>query len=209
MDRPANDWLPAIQELSAQRSKFRNKNIEDVDQHRREREKKENETFLMEAYGTHLSRQVSQQHTRCMTLSTPSLPGPCTMRSEPSGVARAQASGVHECLPCIVLSGIVLNNVENQESQCEGPGAACKSISKFAPLWGGARGPGDTTEVKPRDHTRVSVRVDRDARVGRPWATDSEQLRSHAANSLWIITLPQLGTLTSHWIVVNRLGPPI
>jgi hypothetical protein len=36
----------------------------------------------------------------------------------------------------------------------------------------------DITEVEPRDRARarVSVRVDRDARVGRRWGTDSEQL---------------------------------
>ena len=115
--------------------------------------------------GTHLSLQVAQQHTRCMTLSTIiARPMHHAKRTQWCG----PGPGVHECLPCIVLSEIVLDNVENQESQCEGPGAACKSISKFAPLWGGARGPGGTTEVKPRDHTRVSVRVDRPRREG--WA---------------------------------------
>jgi hypothetical protein len=65
-------------------------------------------------------------------------------------------------------------------------------------------------EAKPRDHSRVSfrLRVDRrDARVAsrrhHGWATDSEQLRCMQQNSSWIITLPQLRTLSSYRVDVE------
>jgi hypothetical protein len=63
----------------------------------------------------------------------------------------------------------------------------------------------DITEAKPRDHTRARVVSSRrPRREGWAWATDSEQLTCHATNSLWKITLPQLGTLSSCRIGVKR-----
>jgi hypothetical protein len=97
-----------------------------------------------------------------------SLAGPWITRSEPRGVAWAQART--KCPSGFLLSEIALNNVELWES-CEG--AVCKSVSKYVSSWAGTRSR-DMTEAKPRDHTRVSVRVDCDARVGYRWATDSE-----------------------------------
>ena len=60
------------------------------------------------------------------------------------------------------------------------------------------------TEDKPRDLTRSSRRPY--ARVGRRWATDSEQLRCHATNSLSKITLPQLRTLSFYRTTAKRGG---
>jgi hypothetical protein len=53
---------------------------------------------------------------------------------------------------------------------------------------------------------RVSVRVDRDARFERRWATDSEQLRCDVNNHN--ATMPQLGIISFDLIDVERGGSP-